>query len=75
MRCIWNEKGKCRNGDQCRFAHGLGELRLNQKPESTQEKRSEKLTGEKVEKEAREMISDDLCLFFFIFLLLFSDIF
>merc|ERR1719277_1341331 len=28
--CIWNEKGKCRNGDQCRFAHGLVELRANQ---------------------------------------------
>ena len=38
LRCIWNEKGKCRNGDQCRFAHGLGELRLNQKPENTQDR-------------------------------------
>jgi hypothetical protein len=25
--CKWNEKGKCRNGDQCRFAHGAVELR------------------------------------------------
>lgn len=25
--CKWNEKGRCRNGDQCRFAHGVGELR------------------------------------------------
>ncbi|CAE7587641.1 unnamed protein product, partial [Symbiodinium pilosum] len=25
--CKWNEKGKCRNGSQCRFAHGLEELR------------------------------------------------
>lgn len=25
--CIWNEKGKCRAGDQCRFAHGSAELR------------------------------------------------
>mmetsp|Transcript_116474 Transcript_116474/g.324582 ORF Transcript_116474/g.324582 Transcript_116474/m.324582 type:complete len:287 (-) Transcript_116474:50-910(-) len=25
--CIWNEKGKCRAGAQCRFAHGLSELR------------------------------------------------
>lgn len=25
--CIWNEKGKCRAGDQCRFAHGAEELR------------------------------------------------
>jgi hypothetical protein len=25
--CIWNEKGKCRNGSQCRFAHGITELR------------------------------------------------
>ncbi|CAE7244945.1 ZC3H6, partial [Symbiodinium sp. KB8] len=29
--CIWNEKGKCRNGEQCRFAHGVHELRLNTK--------------------------------------------
>merc|ERR1719399_110900 len=28
--CIWNEKGKCRNGEKCRFAHGLTELRANQ---------------------------------------------
>jgi len=28
--CIWNQKGKCRNGDQCRFAHGTSELRANQ---------------------------------------------
>lgn len=27
--CIWNEKGKCRNGSQCRFAHGLTELRAH----------------------------------------------
>jgi len=27
--CMWNEKGKCRNGDQCRFAHGSTELRNN----------------------------------------------
>jgi len=27
--CMWNEKGKCRNGDQCRFAHGSIELRSN----------------------------------------------
>lgn len=25
--CIWNAKGKCRSGDQCRFAHGTAELR------------------------------------------------
>jgi hypothetical protein len=25
--CIWNEKGKCRNGEKCRFAHGMKELR------------------------------------------------
>lgn len=25
--CKWHEKGRCRNGDQCRFAHGVGELR------------------------------------------------
>jgi hypothetical protein len=24
--CIWNQKGKCRNGEQCRFAHGAAEL-------------------------------------------------
>lgn len=24
--CSWNEKGLCRNGDSCRFAHGLAEL-------------------------------------------------
>lgn len=28
--CIWNQKGKCRNGDQCRFAHGSSELRTIQ---------------------------------------------
>lgn len=28
--CIWNEKGKCRNGEQCRFAHGQEQLRRNQ---------------------------------------------
>lgn len=27
--CKWNEKGKCRNGDQCRFAHGADELRAD----------------------------------------------
>mmetsp|Transcript_82970 Transcript_82970/g.146605 ORF Transcript_82970/g.146605 Transcript_82970/m.146605 type:complete len:510 (-) Transcript_82970:169-1698(-) len=27
--CIWHEKGRCRNGDQCRFAHGIGELRAS----------------------------------------------
>lgn len=25
--CMWHEAGKCRNGDQCRFAHGDGDLR------------------------------------------------
>jgi hypothetical protein len=25
--CTWNEKGKCRNGAKCRFAHGIKELR------------------------------------------------
>ncbi|CAE8718360.1 unnamed protein product, partial [Polarella glacialis] len=25
--CIWYEKGRCRNGDQCRFAHGSYEVR------------------------------------------------
>ncbi|CAE8626877.1 unnamed protein product, partial [Polarella glacialis] len=29
MLCKWNEKGKCRNGDQCRFAHGTWELRID----------------------------------------------
>lgn len=28
--CIWNERGKCRNGEQCHFAHGLQELRSQQ---------------------------------------------
>jgi len=28
--CIWNEKGKCRNASQCRFAHGLAELHSHQ---------------------------------------------
>jgi len=28
--CIWNQKGKCRNGNQCRFAHGSAELRTSQ---------------------------------------------
>jgi hypothetical protein len=27
--CMWHEKGKCRNGDQCRFAHGVEEIRLS----------------------------------------------
>jgi hypothetical protein len=25
--CMWHEKNACRNGDQCRFAHGVAELR------------------------------------------------
>eukprot|EP00927_Polykrikos_kofoidii_P041124 TRINITY_DN35040_c0_g1_i1.p1 TRINITY_DN35040_c0_g1~~TRINITY_DN35040_c0_g1_i1.p1 ORF type:complete len:376 (-),score=71.43 TRINITY_DN35040_c0_g1_i1:67-1194(-) len=25
--CIWDQKGKCRNGDACRFAHGSNDLR------------------------------------------------
>jgi hypothetical protein len=29
--CRWNEKGKCRNGQQCRFAHGESELRAAEK--------------------------------------------
>lgn len=24
--CMWYDKGRCRNGDQCRFAHGVSEL-------------------------------------------------
>lgn len=28
--CIWYDKGKCRNGDQCRFAHGNSEVRNTQ---------------------------------------------
>jgi len=28
--CIWYEKGKCRNGEKCRFAHGLRELRARE---------------------------------------------
>jgi len=28
--CIWHEKGKCRNGEKCRFAHGVKELRARQ---------------------------------------------
>jgi nuclear pore complex protein Nup62 len=27
---MWNEKGRCRNGDQCRFAHGFDELRARE---------------------------------------------
>jgi len=49
--CIWNEKGKCRNGDQCRFAHGVGELRLNQKLEPAQEKREKTEKALEAEKE------------------------
>jgi hypothetical protein len=30
--CIWNEKGKCRNGSTCRFAHGIKELRSDLPP-------------------------------------------
>jgi hypothetical protein len=30
--CTWNEKGKCRNGRQCRFAHGEAELRVTSTP-------------------------------------------
>mmetsp|Transcript_55038 Transcript_55038/g.156471 ORF Transcript_55038/g.156471 Transcript_55038/m.156471 type:complete len:370 (+) Transcript_55038:3-1112(+) len=30
--CLWNQKGKCRNGGQCRFAHGVDELRSNPSP-------------------------------------------
>jgi hypothetical protein len=33
--CIWNEKGKCRNGDQCRFAHGKEQLRPDKAPQMT----------------------------------------
>eukprot|EP00435_Cladocopium_sp_Y103_P029878 s1526_g7.t1 len=25
--CMWHAKGRCRNGEQCRFAHGTAELR------------------------------------------------
>jgi len=25
--CMWHQKGRCRNGEQCRFAHGASELR------------------------------------------------
>jgi hypothetical protein len=32
--CMWNEKGRCRNGDQCRFAHGFNELRARELNES-----------------------------------------
>jgi len=28
--CVWFEKVKCRNGQQCRFAHGLTELRMQE---------------------------------------------
>jgi len=27
---VWHEKGKCRNGENCRFAHGMVELRERQ---------------------------------------------
>lgn len=28
--CIWHAKGKCRSGNQCRFAHGVSDLRSHQ---------------------------------------------
>jgi hypothetical protein len=31
--CMWNEKGRCRNGDQCRFAHGFEELHTREQNE------------------------------------------
>ncbi|CAE7802607.1 unnamed protein product [Symbiodinium sp. CCMP2592] len=27
--CIWHQKGKCRNGEMCRFAHGSAEQRMH----------------------------------------------
>ncbi|CAJ1342367.1 unnamed protein product, partial [Effrenium voratum] len=27
--CLWHQKGRCRNGEQCRFAHGNAELRAH----------------------------------------------
>jgi hypothetical protein len=27
--CMWHERGRCRKGEQCRFAHGAEELRRN----------------------------------------------
>lgn len=33
--CIWNEKGKCKNFDQCRFAHGTAELRTEHKSQES----------------------------------------
>lgn len=40
--CLWNEKGRCRNGEECRFAHGVEELRARDvRPKASKEKREE----------------------------------
>jgi hypothetical protein len=40
--CLWHEKGCCRKGEECRFAHGVEELRTHDsRPKAPKEKREE----------------------------------
>jgi hypothetical protein len=56
--CYWRDGGGCRNGDRCRYAHGLDELRSPPRPAGPRAWAPARAPVERVQLSARPELDD-----------------